>query len=297
MNKNQKINDTIDTNKSKTFPLLERYLKHCDIELVNEITKEKWRMNSVFLKCKSSYFEALLSKQWNSTEKTQFVIQCCDSWEDVYHWIFTNEMKIAETNFCSVLFFADMYGFDELFNILLEKLKYVDFSFIKPCIKPLMSSRYFEILMKHRQQIVDSYYEPSPLFSLLSTIVSREMIRKRDSFSHVFTDWIISSNFSGYSINCGNVSFRKSLTFILLPGLMINVKSIKIKIKDSDFSFFGVSSVNNIKSKDLILDQNGDFHNSDKFYNKFVIVCQSQVCQIKSFYIDYNIKLLPDFCK
>lgn len=259
---------------------LKRYEKHCDITLVDEETGEKHGMISKFLICESSYFEALLSKNWNSTENSTFKIKLNKAWPKVKEWIFTGRTR---TNLCddvvNIHQFADMYQFDQLMNeveniinynletIIISSPNEKLFVFSQNEISYLLQPQFCNFLFKFRKDIVTHYFSTDPIYTLLSTMVFRETLAANSPLNHAH--FAIQSANINYDLKAPcKLKENKDIIVTLLPGLRFRYKSLHLS-NDLNKSVVKSFEVFGQNDKDLIsLDSNSS---STAFYTKFVI--------------------------
>lgn len=260
---------------------LAKYEKHCDIFLVDEKSGEKWPMISTLLQCKSSYFEALLGKQWNTEQKNEFLISTNETWIKIRIWIFTGKFCFKPSEYCLALKFADMYDFEELIEVLISKMVNIEFKFVEKHLEFLLQERFFEILIHFRSQIIQSIFQPTGVYAFLAAIVSREQIRKNVGIQYN-SNWItMSATFAALQ---GKNKFKiidnpneYQLLMTLIDGLSLRVKNIDIKVRIGEppcirkiqYSVFGIANKNELI---LIGTQEGLTENShNKNFSRFLI--------------------------
>lgn len=212
------------------------YIKHSDIILVDEDKGTEYRAISSFLKCKSKYFDALLSTTWNPQENKKFKIKAPSCFENIIKWIFTGKLNVQYSELCDVYEFADMYQMDELITDIKAVLNRSDSLFWGKdnCflrLDPLKSDFIFQpifidFLLKHRKTLVQYYFSQQPIFNLISKIVCCEHIHANTNFINT-SHWAIqSASFNCLDFKNGiSLSAGKDFYIDLLPGLKFRVTS------------------------------------------------------------------------
>lgn len=272
---------------------LKRYEKHCDIFLVDETTKEKYPMISTLLKCKSSYFDALLDDKWNPLKKSEFLINTNQVWTNINNWIFTGKLTLKSSEFCLALEFADMYGFEELIDEILLRLPKLDFKFIEKHLDFLMQERFFEILIHFRKDIVRNYFQPTPLFSLLATVVAREQFKKTNN-TLKDANWITkSATLSEYPSNEETKEYQYLMT--LIKGVYLELKKADIQVngKPIQCSIKGLND-NDDNNSTLVFSQNKFLIlKKTKLFSRFIISSKVDIndCNLTNFQFDGNYKI------
>jgi hypothetical protein len=249
---------------------MDRYMKHCDIVLIDQNGKE-WPMIAVLLRCKSNYFDTLLTKTWNQNDEKRFTIETNDVWPKIYEWVFTSQIKLVNGEYLDALCLSDRYTFDEIFKYCEKKLesssslRTVDQK-LAPNWEFLLQPRFSQILIKLRNDIVKNYFSYDQTFTILSTIVSREFINDNNRFYSNGSNWLTKSATLNYNLD-GVGSFDyiegKPIEITLVPGIWLQCTTLKIAQSNSTLvpcDIFGCNS-DSAQNELIKLNDNSQFHN------------------------------------
>jgi hypothetical protein len=170
----------------------------------------------------------------------------------------------------------------------------------------LLQERFFEILIHFRSKIVQSVFQPTPVYAFLAAIVSREQIRKNTGIQYN-SNWItMSATFSELKGDNRYIKLTEStnehqLLMTLIDGMSLRVKNIDIKVRSGEppctrkvhFSVFGISTKN---EPVLIGTQEGLSDTTEpQYFSKFVISSKRNLNEPNLtdmlFHGDYSIKL------
>lgn len=254
--------------------LMKRYEENCDIIVIDESTKERWPMMSQLLKSHSLYFSALLSKEWNHNKKSEFELKLNDSWLDIRNYLFFGKLRFRGLDLIvPALEFCETYSFDILFQQICKHIikNVPDFkTAIEPHLEYLMQPQYFNILIPYRNQIITNYFDLSPTFSVIATVVAKEsqtLIKN--------SNWITQSlSYEGYDFQlCPKIDSHIEFIVKMIPTLYLQMTSFVINIDRKDFSsqVFGIREEIEESESNLVKLFTKHTPSSDEFFSQFLI--------------------------
>lgn len=250
------------------------YIKYSDIILVDEERGTEYCAISTFLKCKSKYFEALLSENWNPQENKKFKVKTPSCFEKILKWIYTGKLNVLCKELAEVYEFADMYQMDELISEIVYQLNEWSTLFhgnknqylkLDPAKSDFLFQPIFiDFLIKHRAAIAQYYFSQQPIYSFITKIVCCENIHAQTPFINN-SHWAIQSA----SFNCLHIKYGVTI----LSGLEFHINLLAgIKFRVSSFQFtpiqislFGVRS-----NSELVLIDSKTINNGE-FFTKFIL--------------------------
>jgi hypothetical protein len=254
-----------------------KFEKYCDVILVDEKTGKEWKMIKSLLCIRSEYFEKLFSN-WNNSNQTKFKIQTNAAWDNIRNWILTGAIDFDDKQLVDILVFADMYQFNDLMKYSIKKLEDSTFlNITQDNFDFLFQPRFFGILAKHSQNIMNNFFQQTPFFAFFASFAYK--ILKNNSL-FCSSSWITKCSTFNYEVNyvsnkMYNVVKTKAIEMKLFNSIYVKYDSHFINKEQGSYSIqlkskvFGCDSSDSNPEKILLWD-GSNIHHSDKFFNKFI---------------------------
>lgn len=169
---------------------MEKFLEMADVIIVDPTSKREYPITSQTLKARSQFFASVLSPKWSSSvdgsgdgmrKITSPIALDVDSWLSVYEWLMTGKLSIEPANLISALHIAEVLSCPLLVHKIVKKFKTLDhLDFAQEDYEFIMDARFFDMLLYHRNEILQNYVSFNPIYVLLQTITFRLLSRKHD---------------------------------------------------------------------------------------------------------------------
>jgi hypothetical protein len=255
-----------------------KFEKYCDVILVDEKTGKEWKMIKALLCIRSEYFEKLFSLDWNNSNQTKFKIQTNDAWDNIRSWILTGAINFDDKQLVDILVFADMYQFKDLMKYSIKKLEDSTFlNITQDNFDFLFQPRFFGILAKHSQIIMNNFFQQTPFFAFFASFAYK-ILKNNSQFCS--SSWITKCSTFNYEFNSVSkkmygVSKTKPIEMKLFNGVYVKYTSHFINKEQGSYSthlqskVYGCDSSDGNPEKILIWD-GSKINPIDKYFNKFI---------------------------
>lgn len=257
---------------------LQKFEKYCDVILVDEKTGKEWKMIKTLLCIRSEYFEKLFSSDWNNSSQTKFKIETNGAWENIRHWILTGTTNFDEKQLVDILMFSDMYQFEDLLKYSIKKLQEsTSLNISQENFDFLFQPRFFGILAKHSQIIMNNFFQQTPFFAFFASFAYK-ILKNNSQFCS--SSWITKCSTFNYEVNYVSnkmygISKTKPIEMKLFNGVYVKYESHFINGEQGSYSthlqckLYGCDSSDGDSEKILLWD-GSKRQPCDKYFNKFI---------------------------